>query len=125
MKVYRCHADGCPAAGADFEAADPVCPRCGADARKNPAALAEVAEVHYLTVDQAGPIATMIGNRRVACMPARAKLPRHATGERLAVSCPRCRASEVYRRHEADEVDQHVPLIEQRIAAEHGVTPQN
>ena len=47
-------------------------------------------------------------------------MPKHATGERLAVTCPKCLASAIYAAHEADDVDTHHDLIERRISQEHG-----
>ena len=121
MGLYRCCNPDCPAApDHDFEAEVPVCPECKADGRQHAALVLELACIHYLFKDVAGPIRTRIGNRRIACMPARAKLPKYASGERAAVNCPKCKASKAFVGHEAGEVSQHEPFAEARIAAENG-----
>jgi hypothetical protein len=104
-QVWRCycHDDGSPFF---FEGKSSECPNCKARAQP-------VARIHYLVVDDAGPIKTMIGNRRRACAPLARTAGTHASGERLAVTCPQCVASEVFKRHQAEGVDQHVPLVEE------------
>ena len=118
-KLYSCVNEDWPKPG-DFEADAPVCPACQADARVHSALIVELVPVHYLFKDQAGPIRTQRGNRRVACMPLRAKLPQSATGERGVVTCPRCKASDVYAKHAVGEVDQHDPYVEEQLAAKAG-----
>ena len=56
----------------------------------------------------------------VACDPKMKTLPTAATGERVAVSCPKCKASAIYAEDERDNVSNDVPVIEQRIADERG-----
>lgn len=124
-KFFRCENPDC-ATRPDFEAEHPVCPDCGADGRTHPGLATELTPVHYLVKDAKGPIRTAIGQRAIACAPARARLFRSCSGDRTAVTCPKCRASEVYRAHEAGGVDQHEDFAEKKLAAEHGlkVVPQ-
>jgi len=115
MKLFRCTNEICPDRP-DFESAEPVCPACKAGA----GLVLEIARVHYL-VPAEGPIPTGIGPRMVACSPKMARLPKHATGDRVSVSCPTCRATKIFIEDERDGVDNHVPVLEQRIASEHGL----
>ncbi len=113
MPLYRCVNTNCPDAVPhyDFEAPLPVCPKCGADARKNSQLIVPRAEIHYLVNDPAGPIVTPHGNRRIACDPKAKRLPKHATGESICVTCPKCVASQVVAKHVADNVDQDLKII--------------
>lgn len=115
MKLFRCAGETC---GAEFEAAAPECPTCKG------AVVVELTPVHYLVADASGSIKTQIGNRRIACMPTRARLPQAATGERVAVTCSRCKAAPVFAAHEEAGVDQHTGALEAKIKAEHGVSVQ-
>lgn len=115
MKLYRCRNANCPARP-DFEGAAPACPACGAGAGM----VEEIVPVHYL-VPADGPIPTALGGRMIACNPQMARLPKAATGERVAVTCPKCKASAIFAEDDAAGADNHVPVIEARIAAEHGV----
>lgn len=115
MKLFRCANDNCPDRP-DFEAAEPVCPKCLAGA----GLVLELVPVHYL-VPADGPIQTAIGPRMVACAPAMSRLPKAATGEAGAVTCLRCKASKIFAEDERDGVDNHVPILEQRIASENRV----
>jgi hypothetical protein len=112
MKLFRCVNESCT--HGEFEADAPACPACGAGELK----VVELVPVHYL-VPAEGPIKTAIGNRMVACNP-KAQLPRAATGAREAVTCPRCKASAIYAEDERDGIDNHVPVLESRIAAGKG-----
>ena len=119
-KLYRCKNPDCPT-NADYEADAPVCPDCQADGRKHAALITELTAVHYFAADPKGLIATAHGNRVIPCSPTRAKLFKSVSGERLAVTCPRCKASDLFKGHEAGEVDQHVDYAERKIAAENGL----
>lgn len=113
MNLYRCVNDNC-GVGGEFEADKPDCPHCKAPA-------IELVPVHYLVLDDDGPMKSPHGNRRVACMPARSRLPKAASGERAAVTCPKCKASAAFARHAAEGRDQHLPILEAKIEKEHGV----
>jgi len=114
-KLWRCLNEECVEDGGkpgyDFEAAAPVCPKCGADGRKNTQAVSERARLHYLVSSPDGAIVTPNGNRYVACDPAAKRLPKYATGYHGAVTCPECLASEVVKAHAAGEVVQHKRII--------------
>ena len=114
MKLLRCVNEECATAGNHFEAEAAVCPDC-----KKPCL--ELEYVHYLANDDGGPIKCAYGNRRVACMPLRQRLPKHCTGERVAVSCPKCKESKLFKGHESAETDQHVPIVEAKVVGEHKV----
>jgi phage FluMu protein Com len=94
----------------EFEAASNRCPEC------KMLRAVELVPVHYL-VPAEGPIKTMLGNRMIACDPRRTTLPQ-CSGERSAVVCPKCKASEIFKEDERDGVVNHVPWIEQRLEAE-------
>lgn len=100
-------------AGGNFESPQGECPRCGA------CLAVELVAVHYL-VPADGPIQTGIGGRMVACDPKTTKLPQ-SSGERSAVTCPKCRASAFFAEDERDGVSNHVPVLGQRLQAEHGI----
>ena len=120
MKLFRCCNEACSVQG-DFEAEVAVCPACKSDGRVNADVVIELVPVHYFVKDAAGPIHTPAGNRRIACMPLRERLPKAASGERKAVTCPHCKASAKFVQDEAGEVDQHDNFIEKKMAAEHGL----
>ena len=122
MPLFRCQNPDCQEAG-DFEAdARGECPGCQCNAKDHARDVFQLAEIHYLVADKNGPITTQIGNRRIACMPLRRAMTRHASGERSAVNCPRCKATKLYAAHEAGDVDQHVPLVERRLSEQSGDT---
>lgn len=110
MPLWRCVNDECDERGFEFEADSDRCPHC-----RLPYCV-ELVAVHYL-VPAEGPIRTALGNRMVACDQNMKKLPQAASGERAAVTCPKCRASEIFVEDERDGVVNHVPVIERRIAA--------
>jgi hypothetical protein len=112
-KLFRCEAEGCTTGV--FEAPKGVCPGCAASAADGDPVV-ELVPVHYLVPDKAGPIRTKIGRRSVACDPKSARLPQ-ASGDRDAVTCPKCRASALFAAHEDGAVSNHDPMIE-KIAAE-------
>lgn len=114
-KLFRCRNANCPERP-DFEAAAPTCPSCGAGAGM----VEEIVPVHYL-VPAEGPIPTSNGSRMVACQPALARLPKSASGERTAVTCPKCKATKIFAEDESAGTDNHVPIIENKMAAEHGI----
>ncbi len=108
VQLWRCVNDGCPQKGFQFEAAHAArrCPHCKL------AQVQELVPVHYL-VPAEGPIKTGIGNRMVACDP-NSLLPESASGERGAVTCPKCRASLIFAEDERDGVSNHVPALDAR-----------
>ena len=108
MKLWRCMNDDCDEKGFEFEAPGNQCPHC-----KLFRAI-ELEPVHYL-VPAEGPIRTALGNRMVACDQKMKKLPRAASGERSAVTCPKCKAGAVFQEDERDAVCNDVPLIEQHL----------
>jgi phage FluMu protein Com len=112
MPLWRCVNDECDERGFEFGAASNRCPHC------KMLRSVELVAVHYL-VPAEGPIRTALGNRMIACDPKMKSLPQ-ASGERVAVTCPKCKASEIYAEDERDGVSNHVPIIEQRIEAEQG-----
>jgi len=116
MALWRCTSPDCaendgPHPAFDFEAAGPVCPKCGADGRARPGAVLPRACIHYLVSDPGGKIRTPSGNRLVACAPDARQIPEHAAGYHAAVTCPACRASEVFRAHQAADTDQHQDIV--------------
>ena len=98
MPRYRCYAcvDDKGTPGRDFEAAGPPkCPTCGCDPKANPrhARLIErVAEVHF----DAPSGVPGVGVGHPACAPARSVCGGAATGEPLAVTCPKCVATPAF-----------------------------
>ena len=96
----------------DFEADDGKCPKCAATVKDHPHTVVPRATIHYLVNDDKGAIRTPNGRRAVACDPGKAKLPKHATALREAVSCPKCQASEVYAAHVAGNVDQSRRIVQ-------------
>lgn len=111
MGLFRCRADGCESNGEPFESADraPVCAACGNENCR------ELVAVHYLVIARDGPIRTDAGRRLIACAPKDKKLPPHCTGVREAVTCPACKATAVFKEHEAGKVDQHLPILDKQI----------
>lgn len=109
IKLWRCQNDECDEKGFEFEAAENRCPHC------KMLRCVELTPVHYL-VPAEGPIRTQLGNRMVACDPKMKTLPQ-STGDRAAVSCPKCKASTIFAEDERDNVSNHTPVIEQQIAA--------
>jgi predicted nucleic-acid-binding Zn-ribbon protein len=95
-KCFNCEAKHGVAGGHDFEAADPVCQKCGADKRKNNDAIAPRAVMHF---DPPTDIAWK-GKNTIACNPAVAinRQGIRATGDHRAVSCERCKATEEFKR---------------------------
>lgn len=95
-KLYRCMNDECKpddAIGFDYAGAK-ACPKCGLDGGN----VVELARIHLLVRDSAGPVAGMHGKRfACVCEPARKKFndrPNEgATGEALAATCPECLAT--------------------------------
>ena len=109
MKLFRCEQGGCDAG--EFESANGACPKCSKPSQ-------ELVPIHYLVPDDKGPIRTMLGNRLIACQPTLRTLPQ-SSGERSAVTCPKCKASALFAEHEANNVDNHNRYVE-KIAAERG-----
>ncbi len=109
MLLWRCMNDECEQQGFEFEAESNRCPHC------KMLRAVELTPVHYL-IPADGPIRTGLGMRMVACEPERRTLPQ-CSGERKAVSCPKCKASTIFLEDERDKISNHVPIIEQRVAA--------
>ena len=118
--LWRCANPACPVGPDQFEAPTPVCPHCGADGRQHAALVVPLACIHYLAIAADGPIKTQFGNRMIACMTLRQRLPQHCTDARAAVTCPKCKASAIFQAHEEAGVVQHVPIVEQKLSAELG-----
>jgi len=121
--LFRCLNKKCAAKAQkppqrNFESTTAVCPHCTAG-KDDPRAVREIVYVHYLvnTPMSVGPIKTASGGRMVACMPKATKIPKFAASHPVAVTCPACLASDVLKKHVADKVDQHEPLIEQVITS--------
>lgn len=97
----------------DFDAEEPVCPKCGSDARTDMGRMrvCALAVIHYLRIDPAGNIRTPAGPRSLACNPEAKALPTRrvkdsrgrwqnesfATGEPESVTCPACKASTIFK----------------------------
>jgi hypothetical protein len=108
-KLFRCENAGCDKWRERYAADAPACPHCGS------AEALELVPVHYLYIDPAGAVRTAHGRRTLACQPKAAlPLPDACSGERLAVTCPACRATEAFQAHEAAKVSNHVPVIEKK-----------
>lgn len=115
MKTFRCNRPTCKKV---FEAAALTnCPDCGI----GPGMVGEIVPVHYLVVSADGPIFCADGPRMIACNQNRDRLPASCSTERVAVTCPRCRASTIFAEDEASGADNHQPIVERKIAKEHGV----
>ena len=110
MALWLCFNGECEGFMRRFEADENLCPLCDANSGE------AVVTIHYLFPDKGGVIRTGIGRRSVACDPGAKRLPKHATGSRADVTCAACRASEIYARHDAENVSTHVPLIERKVA---------
>lgn len=110
---WRCgnHQNCPPPHGFQFEADEPGrCPRCG---RQGMPYVVPLTDVHFLAVDNAGPLAGHSGTRyRQACKPKRDTLAPNvnieeepftrgheyaATNEPWAVTCPSCMATSAFR----------------------------
>lgn len=79
----------------DFKSPEPICPKCGADGRgvgKN--LIVKREEIHYLVIDQTGPIQTPNGRRLIACRSEDKKLPPYCTASRESVTCAMCMTSD-------------------------------
>ena len=103
--LWRCMNDECDTP-TEFEAEVGRCPHC------KMMRCVELTPVHYL-VPAEGPIKTGLGNRMIACSPKMKSLPQ-CSGERSAVSCPKCKASTIFAEDERDGISNHVPVLEQR-----------
>ncbi len=108
--LWRCMNDECEQFRKNFEADANRCPHCKLlrGVRLTP--------VHYI-VPAEGPIRTALGNRMIACNPTTKTLPDSASGWRAAVTCPKCLATTIFAEDERDEVNNHVPWIEQHCGA--------
>lgn len=113
---FRCNLPACGAfpKGFEFEDNGGECPKCGA---KGPPLVATLTDICLLVPDRKGPIRGRSGGLYVACQPARAYLCRHsedrfaATGDVLAVTCPRCVKTREFRERAAG-IDELAGLLE-------------
>lgn len=90
----------------DFEAAEPVCPKCHADGRlpEFSQRVLRLETIHYLTRDQSGPIVGLLGTRyRLACSPGKTLDGVRATGSPPDVNCRACRETPEWRAAYAGE----------------------
>lgn len=104
---FRCNMPTCGEfpRGFEFEDHGGECPKCG---MKGPSRhVAALIDVHLLVLDRKGPILGGEGRQYVACEPKRAYLCRgphdvwSATGDVLAVTCPKCVRTGEYRERAA------------------------
>ncbi len=107
MMLWRCVNEECDQTGFEFESEENRCPHCKL------CRCQDLVYVHYI-VPAEGPIKTGLGNRMIACDPNRKTLPQ-STGERVAVSCPKCKATDIFKEDERDKVSNDVPLFLQQI----------
>lgn len=114
MGLYRCRNENCESFNTNFEAQGPQCPTCGSGL------VQELAYIHYLVCSD-GPIQTGLGGRMVACDPKMKQLPPSASGHRDAVTCPACLKSTIFAEDERDGISNHVPVLGDRLFAEHGI----
>jgi predicted nucleic-acid-binding Zn-ribbon protein len=119
VKLWRCQNPDCTEDAHerlryDFEAPDPVCPKCGADQRTPEGRFTVVERVtlHYLVVDKAGAIITRGGRRTVACATESKKFIGPNAAHWEAVTCPDCKASEIYQQHKDEGTHQEGVTIE-------------
>ena len=94
-RCYWCDRENLLRKGVDFEADGPQCPRC----KSGPPVVVPLALIHLL-VEGDGPITGMNGRRyQVACSK-NAMLSEAVRASNVpdAVSCPRCKTTEAFRR---------------------------
>lgn len=108
MALWKCLNEECARTGQQFEADDGRCPEC-----KLPWSV-PLEAVHYV-VPAEGPIRTGLGNRMMACNPKAKTLPEFASGVREAVTCPKCRATDIFQEDEHDGINNNVPWMAQRM----------
>jgi hypothetical protein len=111
MPRYRCNLCSEPPRMTDFEseAERPHCPNAARPVRPCRGELGrgviELDDVHYLAFHPEGPILAAEGPRRIPCQPEREVLAMpynlgghfSATAEPSAVTCPACKASELFK----------------------------
>ena len=114
-KLYRCFR--CAARGRDFAAAEPRCPKCGADqadAETPPNTIARLETIHFDPPHPdwpAGPDRPGKGTGKRACDGKPVNTPRKgedvvggkATGFADAVTCPACKESAEYKTASEDD----------------------
>lgn len=111
VKLWRCYNEECDQKGTAFESERQNCPCC------KMLQVIELTPVHYF-VPAEGPIRTALGNRMIACDQNMKTMPHSASGDRKAVTCPKCLATVMFAEDERDNINNHVPFFE-------GVIPQN
>ncbi len=115
LQPFRCLNEDCSeslhAPEFNFAAESPTCPKCN-----SPAKVIKLTPVHYLVNDTTGLIRTANGTRKIVCKPTvrRMSADNVCSGERLAVTCPDCRETAVFKAHDAADVDQDLRLIQQK-----------
>lgn len=99
--LFQCNNEDCQLAGGRnfiFEAAVPTCPKC----EQGPPFTSTVVIMHYVYYNKKGPIKGYAGRRiSVACMPdvnIQVSPFQATTGHQSLVNCPKCRASEIFKR---------------------------
>lgn len=110
MGLWRCMNPDCDQMGRSFEADQGQCVSC------KMFFVVQLTPVHYF-IPAEGPIKTPFGNRMVACTPNSKVVPYSASGERVAVTCPACRASVIFAEDERDKINNHIPALDQRFAS--------
>lgn len=107
MKLYRCY--GCDdkkgQPGLDFESDTPVCPNCGADPRSDPRDATIVIELANIHFEPPHPKRKGRGCGHLACDPKKSVPCGESTkftGEPSAVTCKRCRESDVWKQQAGD-----------------------
>lgn len=94
-KRWRCLHCNAPI-GYEFIADGPSCPSCK---RQGDPLILPLVDVHWLEPNPAGLIPGVEGPLSLPCMPSRPSvMGLAATGELLATTCPKCRATESFQR---------------------------
>lgn len=100
MGLWRCCNENCSTDPAgrlifDFEADEPVCPKCGCDHRK-PLEANVIVKLEAIHFDPPSHVKGR-GLGYPACRPEKSVLGSHASGVHDAVTCRGCRESEVFK----------------------------
>lgn len=121
--MYRCQNQECSndAHGRlifDFEADEPVCPKCEADGRlpEYKAVVLSLVVLHFIHPDKRGAIITPNGRQRVACMPDSVLDGIRGTASPPVVNCKACKDTPAYRKATGGKVPEVVPVEEKDFA---------
>jgi len=104
MGLWRCQSPSCSEdlhgrLGFDFEADQPKCPKC---ARTNipgrPERITKLAVIHYDPPTEEIVDGFKRGLNEWACQPGKTWKGGHATGDAIAVNCPACKKTEIWRK---------------------------